>query len=346
MVDISSLNTLRTPVSAQSLLDINTLEDLKKLDATQKFMFLGEGANVLFTKDFDGTIIKINLKGKKNVSETDKDVIIEVAAGEDWHNLVMWTVEQGWSGMENMALIPGTAGAAVVGNIAAYGQNQGELVEKVEVVDISSGEKRYFPNAECQFVYRKSFFSDNKDYLVTKVWYKLSKLAKFDVGYHSRYESLAAELTALSKTPPYTPLDIAQAVISLRKRKQPDWTKVGTAGSFFKNPFVTKTKLSELQSRIPELQAYPTEKMLYPTQDDPLIQQADLVKIPAGRLLDFLGWKSKTIDHVSTHPTHALSVINLGGATGQEIYDYAENMRADIKKHFDVDLEYEIKVIS
>ncbi|MBI5358697.1 UDP-N-acetylmuramate dehydrogenase [Candidatus Amesbacteria bacterium] len=278
MVDLTSYNTLRVPAKAHDFKILRSLKDLKELRVDEPYMFLCLGANVLFVHDFPGTIIQVNLKGKKVISENNEEVIIEVAAGENWHELVMWTVENNWSGMENMALIPGTAGAAVVGNIAAYGQNQGDLVQSVEVYDLQQNSFEIFTHDQCKFVYRNSAL---KKYLITKVIYKVSKTAQFSTDYHSRYESLEKEL-----------------------------------------------------------QAYPTEKMLYPDK-----VEADLVKIPAGRLLDELGWRGKTIGQVSTFEKHALAIINLGGATGQEIFDYAEAMRADIRKNFDIELEYEVRII-
>ena len=176
--------------------------------------------------------------------------------------------------------------------------------------------------------------------MITKVFYKLSKKYLGDLNYHSRFESLAEELKKLGKSPD-SPLNIAEAVISLRKFKQPDWTKVGTAGSFFKNSIVSKEKYLELSNKVKELQWYPVDKLQYTNTE----QIPDQVKIPTGRLLDELGWKGKKIGNVSTHDKSALVIINLGGATGKEIFDYAELMRADVKKNFGIELEYEVKVI-
>lgn len=334
MLDLTNFNTLRVPAKARDLIELTDVEQLKNISG--EILFLGHGANVLFTKDFDGTVVHVNLKGKKIISENDDEVIVEVAAGEDWHELVMWTVTSNWSGLENMALIPGTVGAAAAGNIAAYGQNQGDLVQNVEIYDLQTKKYERLTHDQCGFTYRNS---DLKKYLIIKVIYKLSKSAQFSTDYHSRYESLKDELAKFA-TPPYRIQDIAQAIINIRKIKMPDWTKIGTAGSFFKNPFVTREKYLRLSSQIKELQAYPIEKMLYPTEVD-----SDLVKIPAGRLLDELGWRGRTIGNVSTFDKHALVIINLGGATGKEIFDYAEMMRADVKKNFDIDLEYEVRII-
>lgn len=347
MTDLFPSNTLQVHAQAKQVVQLNTLTDISQLNLSQPLLFLGQGANVLFIHDFPGTVAKVNLKGKKVVSETADTVTLEVAAGEDWHELVMWTVNQGWSGMENMALIPGTVGAAAVGNIAAYGQSFGEIVVSVSGMD-SNHNVQMLAYADCNFYYRNSIFKNElrNKFFVTSATLKLSKGAQHDLNYHGRYayESLKTELNKIAQ-PPYTPLQVAQAVINQRRIKMPDWTKIGTAGSFFKNPFVSKQKYQELQKEVGELQAYPINKMLYPNPDDPVFQMADMVKIPVGRLLDELGWRGKKIGRVGTFDKHALVIINLGGATGQEIYDFAEKMKSDIKSHFDIDLEYEVQII-
>lgn len=300
MIDLTSLNTLQVPAKAKGLMLLKSLKDLEKLRVDEKYMFLGEGANVLFTKDFPGTIVKIDLKGKKIISENDDEVIVEIAAGENWHDFVTWTVEHNWSGIENLALIPGTVGAAAVGNIGAYRQEVRNTIVKV-ITD-----KGELDNSQCQFEYRESFFKHHTEYLITTVQFKLKKNS--------------------------TPKEAYEEIIKIRTQKLPDWTKIGTAGSFFKNPIITNAQCSMLNAQIKDLQTYPTENL-------------DMIKIPAGKLLDELGWKGKKIGRVSTHDKSALVIINLGGATGQEIFDYSEKMRADILKNFDIDLEYEVIIV-
>lgn len=345
MTDLFPYNTLKVHASAKNFLEINTPEDLKKLNTSEPFMFLGGGANVLFTKDFPGMVARINFSGIKIVRETDDDVFVEAMAGQNWLDFVTWAVAHNLSGIENMALIPGSVGGAVTGNIAAYGQNQADVIDSVEVLDTDSGKSSVLSQPDCKFFYRESIFKHElKNHLITKALYRLSKTAHFDTSYHSRYETLEKILSQFS-SPPYSIRQVFDAVVKIRTQKMPDWNVVPTAGSFFKNPFVSKTKLSELQKQIPDLQYYPTEKMLYPHPDDPIFRRVDQVKIPAGRLLDELGWRGKVIGRVGTFARHALVVINLGGATGREIFEYAESMRADIKKHFAIDLEYEVQII-
>lgn len=342
MVSLLTFNTLRVDAQAKDLVDINTPSDLAKLNLAEPILFLGQGANVLFVKDYPGTVAHIKLLGKQVISQNTDSLTVEVAAGEDWHSLVMWNVDQNLSGMENMALIPGTVGAAAVGNIAAYGQNQEDILVKLKAIDLATGKEKEFAKEECGFTYRESSFKHSSGkHLVTSVTYELSKTAHFDTSYHSRYESLASELPAHAA---YSPKDIAEAVIRLRTKKLPDPAKIGTAGSFFKNPVVTKAKYLQLKTQLADLQAYPPQKLAY-VDESQWLDEATEVKIPAGRLLDELGWRGKRVGNVGTHTTHALTIVNYGGATGQEIYYFAEKMRADIKTNFDIDLEYEVQII-
>lgn len=331
MTDLFPYNTLRVHAKAARFIELNTPRDLPK---DEPLLFLGAGANILFTKDFPGTVAKINFSGIKVVKETDTDVLVEAAAGQNWHDLVTWSVDHNLWGLQNMAYIPGTVGGAAIGNIAAYGGNQEDVLVSIQT------SSQTFQKSDCQFSYRHSYFKNHPEYLVTSVIYRLSKQSHPDTSYHDRYTSLAAELAKIA-TPPYSVKDISQAVINIRKSKLPNMDQVGTAGSFFKNPLVPKEKFQHLASSIQNLQWYPPEKLLYHDET----QIPDTVKIPAGRLLDELGWKGKTVGRVSTSPNQALYVINLGGATGAEIFEYAELMRADIKKHFDIDLSYEVQII-
>ncbi len=329
----------------------NDLLDNLPEDITNVFI-LGQGANILFTKDFPGLIVKNEILGKKVVSEDDDGVVLEVAAGESWIDLVVWAAENGWSGIENLAYIPGTVGAAPVQNLAAYGQNFGESVVSVTGINISDRQLQTLTAKECQLYYRDSIFKhDLKDkFFITKVTVKLSRFPKGDVSYYNAHTEVNNTRISLLETlkkigpPPYGPKEIVKAVTSIRQTKLPDWHKLGTAGSFFANPFVSKGKFEQLSREITNLQAYPINAMLYPNPDDPVFKKVDQVKIPAARLLDELGWRGKRIRNVGTFEKHALVVVNYGGATGQEILDFTRQMQADIKSHFDIDLEPEVNI--
>lgn len=353
-VDLSTYNTFKVHSQASYFMIVNSVNEitdvLKEYSGKLPILTLGQGANVLFAKDYPGLVIVNNLKGRKVTRDGPESVEVELASGEIWHDFVMWAVENGMSGIENLALIPGTVGAAPVGNIAAYGQTAGEVIKTVKAILATPPVSPISLTAlDCQFYYRDSAFKhDWKDkYFLTSVVFKLSKTAQYDVSYHSRYETLQEDLKRLfpeHANSPYSPKEIAQAVVSLRTRKLPDWRVLGTAGSFFKNPFVSKNKFAQLQKSMPDLQAYPVNAMLYPNPNDPVFRKSDRVKIPAGRLLDELGWKGKRIGNVGTFEKHALVVVNYG-ATGQEILEFTQKMQEDIKKNFEIDLEPEVNII-
>jgi len=341
-VDLTSLNTLQVSVKAENLIEVNYQTDISNFDFTSPHLLLGSGANILFTKDFPGTILKINLPGKKILSESASDVQIEIGAGESWHELVKWTVQSGWYGLENMALIPGTVGAAIVGNIAAYGQNVMDTFVSASGIHLPSKTPQTFTFSDCEFTYRSSIFKTKLDqkFLITSVVFNLSKIPKLETSYTATHH--ASLLPTLQKiaSPPYTNQNIFDAVVKLRTEKLPDWHTFPNAGSFFKNPVISQAHYHKIKAIIPDLQAYPPEKLIQSNVQ----ATTDQVKVPAGHLLDQLGWKGKRIGNVGTHPNHALVIINYG-ATGKEIYEFSEQMRMDIKTNFDIDLEYEVKII-
>jgi UDP-N-acetylmuramate dehydrogenase len=337
VTNLAPYNTFKVEAFARDFIELSDLSSLSNLGNLENSLILGLGANILFTKNFESLVIKNNLKGKKVLKETDEEVLIEVASGENWHEFVMWSVENSWSGVENLALIPGTVGGAAVGNIGAYGQTVGEIIEKVKT-DNGLG----LTNQECQFSYRDSIFKrqlKNKAF-ITSVVFKLYKTAHFAADYYSRYESLR---TYLPSHP--TPQTVAEAVTKIRTAKLPDWKTLPTAGSVFKNPFVTKKHYEALAKEIKDLQMYPVDKMIYPRPGDPVFNTAEMVKIPAGRLLDELGWRGKRIGRVATYDKHALVVVNCGGASGQEIFDFVQQMRLSVKKAYAINLEPEIEII-
>lgn len=301
-IDLTNFNTFKITARAQYFLEINEtsniVEFIQLASTDERFFILGGGANVLFVDDFKGLVVKNNLKGIERVFENEEEVHLKISSGEDWTSLVASVVEQNLAGIENLAFIPGTVGAAVVQNIAAYGQNFEDVFESAEAVDLLSGETIIFSKKECQFSYRNSFFKgkEHQRFFITSVTIKLSKLVRAETSYHSRYESLASEL--VGKAEPYSVQDIFEAVVSLRKKKLPDWRTVGTAGSFFKNPVISREHFKRLSTEVTELQAYPVARLDYGTSVEQIAE--DYVKVPAGRLLDELGWKGKKIGRVGT----------------------------------------------
>jgi len=351
MVDLTPYNTLRLPAQAQHLHEVESIDQIKPLleqgVCEDRFFVTGSGANVLFKSDFPGSVIRVGIPGKEVMSETPEYVQVKIGAGEDWPGVVEWAVTNNLAGIENLALIPGLAGSGPYQNIAAYGQSLDETFVSLRAVNLKTGQTEEFDKQACGFRYRDSVFKSKlkNTYLITDLTLQLSKVSRsLKTNYYSRYESVESELQKFAQ-PPYTIHDVYQAVVNLRRVKLPDWTKIGTAGSFFKNPFVTKPELTRLQSKLDQLQFYPTTGMDYPRPDDPVFDHTKYVKIPAGRLLDELGWKGKRIGNVGTFDKHALVIVTYPGATGQEVYEFTESMRADVQKNFGVNLEYEVVIV-
>jgi UDP-N-acetylmuramate dehydrogenase len=355
--NLSALNAFKINVLTKYFIEINSEKEILKIfknpDLNKlKLFIIGNGYNTLFRNDFEGMVIKINIMGIKLINENDKFVILEIGAGEDWHNLVMNSVNQGWSGIENLAYIPGTVGAAPVQNIAAYGQNFGDVAVSVNGFNLTCYKFETIEAKDCNFFYRDSVFKNKlkNKFIVTSVRLKLYKTPHFDLNYFGSkpYESLQSEIKKIVPEFPnvqITPKIVAQAVINQRTIKMPDWKVVGTAGSYFKNPFINKSKFDSLKKIIPDLQEYPIDKMLYPNPDDPIFKMSNKVKIPAGKLLDILGWRGKKDGNVGTFEKHALIVVCDMGVNSKDIINFTEKMKSDVFKNFEVKLEEEVNII-
>lgn len=348
---LKKLNTFRVDIRAKYFVVIKTEEDLLSLLANPKYkkekrLIIGEAANILFTKDFDGVVIKNSIKGLKLLSEDKDSVKLELGSGENWHDFVLYSVDHGWAGVENLVYIPGLVGAAPVQNIAAYGQNFSDSFIGLSAIDMQKLKPARFTKAQCKFGYRDSYFKSGAPgrYFITKVRLKLDKFSRINTSYFetgktfTRNVSLEEELSKIA-TPPYSIKDVALAVMSIRKKKLPEVSEVGTVGSFFKNPIVSRGKYEELKADDPDLQCYPVDDLRYTKN-----VEGDFVKIPAARLLDNLGWKGKRIGNVGTHPTQALAVVNYGATSG-EILKFTKDMQEDVKKEYGIELDPEVVII-
>lgn len=351
--DLSVHSTMRVTAYASLFIEISDIETLKKiLNILQsnpvKFLIIGDGSNTLFSKDFEGLVLKMNIKGKEIIEENDEYVLFKVGAGESWHEFVEYCVNRNLAGNENLAYIPGTVGAAPIQNIAAYGQVQEDTFESLEAINIKTGEIKVFNKEECEFAYRKSVFKTKYkgEYIVLSVNYKLYKVEEYipETSYHSRYESLQGELEQIAKKT-YTLKDVFNAVVSIRKKKLPQIEEEGTLGSFFLNPFVTKEKLEQLQKKFPDIQFYPVEKMQYPGRDDEILKASSIVKIPAGWLLEELGWRGKFEGNVGSSPKHALCVVTKGPAKGEDVINFIEKMKKSVEDATGIKLETEINIV-
>ena len=291
-------------------------EKLKKL-------VIGGGSNLLFKDDvFEGLAILNRLKGISIVSENERKVIIEAKGGEVWDDLVRYCVERNYYGIENLSLIPGTAGAAPVQNIGAYGVELQDVFHSLTAIHLQSGERKDFGKEECRFAYRNSYFKSQEPdtYLIESVRIKLSKIKKFKLDYAHLKEQL-----------PENPelKEVRALIIRIRQHKLPDTEVLGNAGSFFKNPFVSRKKLNEL-------------KALYPTI--PFYENGDKIKIAAGWLIEQAGWKGKRIGNAGVHSQQALVLVNYGGSSGKDILSLASMIENSVLEKFGIHLEREVRV--
>lgn len=329
-VPLALHTTFGVPASAERYFPIKSEDELLQiLPALNKdhFLILGGGSNILFTQNFSGDVIHNQITGKNVVKEDKEHVYVKVGAGEVWHEFVLYSIENGWGGVENLSLIPGNVGASPMQNIGAYGVEIKDVFHQLEAVAIKDGSKKTFNKEECAFGYRESVFKKElkNQYIITSVTYVLSKKPTLNTSYGAINEELN---NAGVQSP--TIKDVSDAVIKIRQTKLPDPSKIGNAGSFFKNPIITNDQLKEIQEKHPKIVSYPV--------DD------DHSKVAAGWLIDQAGWKGKTFGNFGVHKNQALVLVNLGGAFGQDIYELSERIIDDIHHKFGIQLEREVNI--
>lgn len=338
-IQLKNLSTFKVEAKAKYFVEITNEKDIRDLIDTDIFKnnshyILGKGANTLFSKNFDGLIIKISMDGKEILSKNKTSILLKIGAGEDWTKLVEYTVNNNWSGLENLAWIPGTAGAAPVQNIGAYGRELSDVFEYLEAIDLESGQKVVFNKEECEFGYRDSIFKREAKgkYIITSIVIKLEKADnKIYLSSSSQYNSLKSELELIGKEP-YTLRIVHDAVVNLRTKKLPSIEEYGSNGSFFENPIITSEQLEKIQNTFSDIPYFDT--------DNP-----NLFKIPSGWILEALGWKGKRIGDVGTWINHALIIVNYGSATGKEILNFANKMEDDFFNKTGITLEPESNII-
>ncbi len=290
-------------------------------------LILGGGSNILLTADYCGLVIKIEIKGKKLLREDDEFLWIEVGAGEIWHDLVQYAIDQNWAGLENLSLIPGTVGASPMQNIGAYGVEIENVFDSLEALNRSSLEMRTFAKDQCKFGYRESVFKHElKDqFVICSVVFKLRKNPELKVEYGAIMEVLKAK--GIDHP---TIRSISEAVIEIRRSKLPDPKEIGNAGSFFKNPTVSKEYFIELKSKSPQIPGFQTENG---------------IKIPAGWLIEQAGWKGKRTGEVGVHSKQALVLVNYGNGEGSDIIALSQKIQTSIKEKFGIELHPEVNFI-
>lgn len=332
-VQLRSLNTMHISAEAQSFITVSNHEILQqiiidKLFDTSNTLILGGGSNILFTRNYEGLILKNDLKGILIEEEDNDHCFVRCGGGESWHKLVMFSVEKDLGGIENLSLIPGTAGAAPIQNIGAYGIELKNTLYTVEAVHMHTGETRIFTNTECKFGYRDSIFkSEYRNlYFITAIVLKLNKRPVFHVSYGAIRDTLEKmNVTELSVKA------ISDAVIHIRRNKLPDPDVLGNAGSFFKNPEILTEQFEKLQRSFPSIPGYPAPN--------------NMIKVAAGWLIEQCGWKGKRIGDTGAHADQALVLVNYGNATGNEIFTLAKEIQKSVRDKFDIQIQTEVNII-
>lgn len=328
-------NTFGVSAFAKAYIKTTTLQQLKEAIGycdSQDLFLLGGGSNMLIKNDIQRTVIHVLLKGKTIIKRHENKVYLKVMAGENWHELVLFCLENNYAGMENLSLIPGNVGTAPIQNIGAYGVELKDIFHSCEVIDIQSLEEKKLSNADCRFGYRDSIFKNEarEKYVITSVTFELTDLNKTqDYDLKMSYGAIQQEMTALGGSD--TIHKVSQAVINIRSSKLPDPQEIGNSGSFFKNPVISKPQYEELKKTYNDIPCYPI--------DD------GNVKIPAGWLIDKSGLKGKRYGDAGIHDKQALVLVNYGDANGQEILDVAHKVQETVKTKFDIDIQMEVNLI-
>jgi UDP-N-acetylmuramate dehydrogenase len=331
--DLKPYNTFGVPARARLMARVESAEDLMRLwDDVQLAqgprLILGGGSNLLLTGDFDGLVLKNEIRGHRVAFEDRDHVRVRSGGGEDWPDFVQWCLAQGYYGLENLVLIPGTVGASPVQNVGAYGVEVGPRVVEVEAMDLVKGCACRFAQSDCRFGYRTSRFKEGpRDrFLITAVTFRLDKQPRVNLTYAELRETLRQ---AGIEDP--SPAAVAETVGRLRRGKLPDPQSVGNAGSFFKNPVVSRDRWAELKARHPDLPAYP----------DP----AGGMKLAAGWLIERCGWKGRRVGRCGVWDRQALVLVNHGGATGAEILDLARQVMESVAEVFGIRLDTEVRIV-
>jgi UDP-N-acetylmuramate dehydrogenase len=328
--NLKEYNTFGISVKAEMFAVFSSIEELKQILSfrnDKKILVLGGGSNLLLTKDFDGLVIKNEIKRFEVIEETVSEVIVESGAGENWHEFVLNCIDKGFGGIENLSLIPGSVGASPMQNIGAYGVEIKDVFESLSAYHIKSGEIHYFNKTKCEFGYRESIFKNKVkgEYIILTVTFRLTK----NPTINSSYGAINEQLKVMGIQVP-TIKELSAAVIAIRQSKLPDPKIIGNAGSFFKNPTVDNVLLEKIQENYPDIPNYPAENGR---------------KLAAGWLIEKAGWKGRTFDNYGVHKLQALVLVNYGNCTGQEIFDLSSQIIQDVFEKFRVLLEREVNIL-
>ncbi|MFK7951984.1 MAG: UDP-N-acetylmuramate dehydrogenase [Ekhidna sp.] len=326
-------NTFGLDENAGYLAIVDSVGDLDEIYQSSRFrsqkkMILGGGSNVLFTRGFTGIVAKNEIRGISIHKETNEDVLVSAGGGESWHQFVLWSVDKGFGGVENLSLIPGTVGAAPMQNIGAYGVELKEVFHSLEAYEIATGKTVTFFKEDCRFGYRSSIFKGElKDkFVITKVFFSLNKKPIFNLSYGNLKQTLEE-----MRVDELTLKNVSQAVINIRQSKLPDPLELGNAGSFFKNPIIEKLHFEALKAQFPNIGCYPIDN--------------DSVKVPAGWLIEHAGWKGYRNGDIGVHDMQALVLVNHGKGRGKDIFKLSNEIINSVQSKYGIDLEREVNVV-
>ncbi len=331
-ISLKPYNTFGIDVKAKHFVSVHNIDDLKQVLSLSKYsnkLILGGGSNMLLTKNFDGLVIHINFKGISIISENDNTVIIKANAGENWHNFVLWCIENGYGGVENLSLIPGNVGTAPIQNIGAYGVELKDVFESCEAISLETKSLQSFSKSDCNFGYRNSVFKQEAKgkFIITSVCFKLSKQ---NHNLNINYGAISSELDQMKVSHP-TIQDVSKAVISIRESKLPNPKKIGNSGSFFKNPVISKTLFNNLLKNFEDIPCYPVSKQE--------------VKVPAGWLIEKAGFKGKRFGNYGVHKNQALVLVNYGDANGTDILNLSKLIQKTVHRLFGISIEAEVNIL-
>lgn len=330
---LKKMNTFGIDASARYYCEFTDVDEVRQILSESKFtnsnkLILGGGSNLLFTKDFDGIVLKNNLKGIELVKEDADYYFVRSAGGEVWHELVIHCIANNYAGLENLSLIPGNVGASPMQNIGAYGAEIKDTFYELEALHIQDKTIHKFNNAECKFGYRESVFKGElKDqFIITSVTFKLRKKPVFNTSYGAIEKEL--EVMGIKEL---SIKAISDAICAIRRSKLPNPAEIGNAGSFFKNPEVNREKFEKLKKEFPGIVGYDLENRN--------------VKLAAGWLIEQCGWKGQRFGDAGVHKLQALVLVNYGNAKGSEIVELSQKVISSVKEKFGVDLVREVNII-
>ncbi len=323
---LKSFTTFGVEATCDHLYRMEDVEELKlAAQYLERPLILGGGSNVLTLGNIQRNILRVELKGIQIIEESETP-LVKIAAGEIWHEVVLWAIEHNLGGIENLSLIPGTIGAAPMQNIGAYGVELASVFHSLEAIEIGTGKVVSFSKEDCKFGYRDSIFKHllRDLYVIISVTLKLSRTHKVDIAYGAIQQTLKDwEISQPDIA------DVSKAVIHIRQSKLPDPAIIGNAGSFFKNPVLPPSAFNALQNAHPGIPGYPV---------------GEEIKVPAGWLIEQAGWKGQKLGNAGCYEKQALVLVNLGGAKGEEIWALAQKIIASVREKFDVQLSPEVNL--